>query len=61
MVFSHFLYNILFYFYSFTLILNLILFFFKIFMLIIDSLNLALCLHRAINSYLFFNNFSNSG
>ena len=48
--------------YSFTLILNLTLcFFLKNFLLIIYSLNLALCLHLAINSLLLFNNFFGSG
>ena len=47
--------------YSFTLILSLTLCFKFFFKLIIYSLNLALCLHLAINSLLLLNNFFGSG
>ena len=59
MFFQNFLSNILFY--LFIYINSQFAFFFLIFKLIIYSLNLALCLHLAINSLLLFNNFFGSG
>ena len=65
MFFHNFLSNNLFYLFSkLTLILknNFMLFFLKNFIcLIIYSLNLALCLHLAISSFLLFNIFFGSG
>ena len=58
-MFFHIFYLTFYFIYSFILILSLIRysFFFKLFKLIIYSLNLALCLHLAINSPPLFNNF----
>ena len=55
MLFHNFLSNILFY--LFIYINSQFNSFFFNFLLIIYSLNLALCLHLAINSFLLFNNF----
>ena len=60
-VFFSIFYLTFYFIYSFTLILGLTLCFKKMFKLIIYSLNLALCLHLAINSLLLFNNFFGSG
>ena len=60
--FSQFFYQTFYFIYSSTLILNLTwCFFLKKNLLIIYSLNLALCLHLAINSFLLFNNIFGSG
>ena len=61
--FIFFLSFILFYFYSFTLILNLILCccFFNYLLIFFYCLNLVLCLHLAINSHLLLNNFLGLG
>ena len=63
MVFHNFLSNNLFYLFSkLTLILKInALLFLKKLWLIIYCLNLALCLHLAISSFLLFNNFFGSG
>ena len=60
MLFHNFLSNILFYLFICIKSQFNSMFFFK-FKLIIYSLNLALCLHLAINSFLLFNNFFVSG
>ena len=61
-LFHNFLSNNLFYLFSnLTLILKINSMFFFKFWLNIYSLNLALCLHLAISSFLLFNNFFGSG
>ena len=61
MFFHNYLSNILFYLFIYINSQFNYAFLKKIFKLIIYSLNLALCLHLAINSLLLFNNFFGSG
>ena len=60
-LFHNFLSNILFYLFIYINSQFNSILFLKMFLLIIYSLNLALCLHLAINSLLLFNNFFGSG